>query len=544
MQSFAQLFQDLDSTSSTSGKLVLLTAYFKHTAPQDAVWSLYLLLGRKQKRLIQRRTLEEAIGQVTGLAPWLVQESYAVVGDLAETIALLLPEPIVKIEAESLHVWMEKELPRLSSLDEQAQIELLSAWWKSLDRLHRFLLIKLITGGFRMGVARNLIIKAMARAFEQSETSIAERLSGNWPVTAEWYEALRTPAVGTQVAARGPLPFYLASPFDPELLGTESATDFSIEWKWDGIRAQLIKRGSHIALWSRGEEVITENFPDIIAAAQQLADDLVLDGELLIESEGRILPFSVLQTRINRKKPSTKILAKHPAIFLAFDCLEHEGRDLRDHSQRKRRQRLEAIIDRAPATFRSSPLLPVSSWEDAARLREEAKARGVEGLMLKRWEGTYKSGRKRGDWWKWKVDPMTLDAVLLYAQAGHGRRATLYTDYTFALWKEGQLVPFAKAYSGLTDAEMTELDRWIRAHTIERFGPVRSVEALRVFEIAFEGISLSPRHKSGIAVRFPRILRERPDKRPEEANTVEQALELIHGQAAFVDYSGTRIGMK
>jgi DNA ligase-1 len=528
MRRFLALFQEIDATTSTLAKREALVSYFRSTPDHDAIWALYLLMGRKQKRLVNRRLLQDALSEMTGHPPWLFEECYAVVGDLAETIALLLPQKASAHVDQSLQEWMEIRIPELSGLRPREQMNLLQSWWQTHDRDEIFMINKLITGGFRAGVARQQMIKALADAWGQEETLITERLTGDWPVTAAFMESLRqladasSPILGTR-----PFPFYLATSIQDAVREEIDLARYAIEWKWDGIRAQLVRRGPHIALWSRGEELISESFPEIIQAAQDLPEDCVLDGELLLQKDGKILPFAELQKRISRKKLSAKILSTHPAIFLAFDCLERSATDLRAEPQSMRREQLETLLSGRHEIFPVSPLLQANNWEEAAALRSEAAARGGEGLMLKSWDGPYKQGRKRGDWWKWKVDPMTLDSVLVYAQAGHGRRATLFTDYTFALWQDGALVPFAKAYSGLSDAEIQELDAWIRRHTLERFGPVRSVSPERVFEIAFEGIGLSNRHKSGLAVRFPRILRERPDKKPQQADTVERAKELI-----------------
>lgn len=538
MRRFLALFQDIDATTSTLAKREALARYFRTTPSSDAIWALYLLMGRKQKRLVNRRMMQDALMDMTGHAPWIFEECYAVVGDLAETIALLLPQKSPAHEDQSLQVWMEQRIPELSGQRPPDQIEILKNWWRMHDRDEIFMINKLITGGFRAGVARQLMIKALAEAFDQEEAFMTEQLTGDWPVTAAFIDSLREPVTGSSpVLSTRPYPFYLATSVQEASRDDIDLSRYAVEWKWDGIRAQLVRRGPNVALWSRGEELISESFPEIIRAAADLPEDCVLDGELLLQKDGKILPFAELQKRISRKKLSGKILASHPAIFLAFDCLERSGIDLRAEAQSVRREHMETLLTGQQETFPVSPLLKADTWEEAAALRREAEDRGGEGLMLKSWDGPYKQGRKRGDWWKWKVDPMTLDSVLVYAQAGHGRRATLFTDYTFALWKDGALVPFAKAYSGLTDAEIQELDAWIRRHTLERFGPVRSVSPERVFEIAFEGIGASSRHKSGLAVRFPRILRERPDKKPEDADTVERAQELIDGRTQDLSLS-------
>lgn len=529
MQDFLSLYSALERTQSTSKKVEILAHYLADAPMEEAVWVLYLFLGRRQKRTVSRKTLQEALMEAQGLPPWLFEECYATVGDLAETISLLLDSTKGLRSSPPLSQWMLLIQEQLRLTDPETQKQLLQQWWREYPKEEIFLITKLITGGMRIGLAKNLLMRALAKAFDKTPEYVAEQFMGEPTLTVEWLKALRDgdSSLGSQ---QRPYPFYLASPIDQEVEALGSVSDYALEWKWDGIRAQLVKRGDQLALWSRGEEWLNESFPEILKAARELPGNLVLDGELLIEREGQIQSFAVLQKRIMRKKLNAKILAESPAIFMAFDCLEAEGLDLRPLSQRERRSKLEQVLTLDRSCLQVSPLQSVKSWQEAAQLRLSAAAHGVEGLMLKEWHGPYRQGRKRGAWWKWKLDPMTLDAVLIYAQAGHGRRATQFTDYTFALWKDGELVPFAKAYSGLDQAEITELDRWIKAHTLQKFGPVRSVEPQRVFEIAFEGIQASTRHKSGIAVRFPRILRERNDKQPEQADSVERAKELIDGR--------------
>ncbi len=385
-----------------------------------------------------------------------------------------------------------------------------------------------MTGSFRAGVSSRLVTRALAEAFHWEEATLSERLIGDWPVTKEWFLSLGD--VQEKGTSLKPYPFFLASPIDDEVSELGEISDFAIEWKWDGIRAQIVKRAGQVAIWSRGEELISQSFPELMAMASELDDGTIIDGEILAFADGKPRPFAELQKRLQRKKVSEKMTKSNPVVFFAFDCLEFQGEDFRKSSLRKRRDQLETLVSsKNLSALYASPLVSSVTWDELYSQRGESRERLVEGLMLKRWDSHYQIGRKKGDWWKWKVDPMTLDAVLLYAQAGHGRRANLFTDYTFALWKEGTLVPFAKAYSGLSNEEIVALDAWIRKNTKERFGPVRSVTAERVFEIAFEGIQLSPRHKAGIAVRFPRILRERSDKRIEDADTLETAMELLNG---------------
>jgi DNA ligase-1 len=418
-----------------------------------------------------------------------------------------------------LPTWVAR-IRALAALDVEARGAQVLAWWASLPDASRFVLTKLMTGALRVGVARGLVVEAIARHAGLPTAVVAHRLSGDWQPSADAWEALVAPGDGGTQPVDQPYPFYLASPLEaaPDTLGARA--DWLAEWKWDGIRAQLIRRGATTALWSRGEERLDGRFPEIETAAQALPDG-VYDGEILGWRDGASLPFAALQTRINRKSPGAKVRAACPVVFLAYDLIEADGMDWRERPLGERRALLaERVAQAASPALGISPEVDGDDWAALAAARTGSRARGVEGLMLKRRAGPYAVGRKRGDWWKWKVDPYTLDAVLVYAQPGRGRRANLYTDYTFAVWHDAALVPVAKAYSGLDDREIAALDRWIRAHTTERYGPVRAVEPLQVFELAFEGINVSSRHKSGVAVRFPRILRWRTDKPADQADTL------------------------
>ncbi len=528
MRRLVDLFQAIDTTTSTKGKVAALADYFRAAPPRDAIWTLYYFLGRRQKRLVKRSVIQEAVQELSGLPVWLFDECYTVVGDLAETIALLTESGRPKqLSDVPLHVWVEERLAALGRLPDEEQKRLLQSWWQELTTAEVFVVNKLITGAFRSGVSQRLVIRGLSEAFGWDEAVLSERLIGDWPVTEEWFASLgNAEREGFHLY---PYPFFLASSTDDEPESLGALDDFAVEWKWDGIRSQIVKREGQIAIWSRGEELISGSFPDLIEMAKHLPDGTVLDGEILAFAGETVRPFADLQKRLQRKKVSERMQKDIPVAFLAFDCLQWGGVDLRDKSLRERRDRLEDLaLTLHHPKLKVSPLVDAGDWPSLARQREGSRERLVEGLMLKRWSSVYQIGRKKGDWWKWKVDPMTLDAVLLYAQAGHGKRANLYTDYTFGLWKGDTLVPFAKAYSGLSNEEIGKLDAWIRRNTIERFGPVRSVKAERVFEIAFEGIQLSPRHKAGIAVRFPRILRERTDKQPIDADSVATAMELMH----------------
>ncbi len=530
MKRLVTLFNEIDTTTSTKAKVTALANYFRDAPPRDAIWTLYYFTGRKQKRLIKRRTIQEAVQEISGLSDWLFEESYTAVGDLAETVALLT-ETITQGKSPSdlpLHLWIEERLPTLAKAEDSVQKEILKTWWRELNTEEVFLLNKLMTGSFRSGASARLVVRGLVEAFHWDEAILSEKLIGDWPVTEDWFLSLgRAERQGLSLY---PYPFFLASPTDLEPEGLGSPEEFAIEWKWDGIRSQIVSREGQIAIWSRGEELITQSFPELSLMAKELDDGTVLDGEILAFVGDQVKPFAELQKRLQRKKVSDKMVRENPVVFLAFDCLQYRGQDLRDKPLSERRKALQQLVsEKNLNSLRASPLIEVDGWPELHALRSESRTRQVEGLMLKRWTSVYQMGRKKGDWWKWKIDPMTLDAVMLYAQAGHGRRANLYTDYTFGLWKDGVLVPFAKAYSGLSNEEIGKLDAWIRKNTLEKFGPVRSVKQAKVFEIAFEGIQKSPRHKAGIAVRFPRILRERVDKKIEDADSLQSAMELLNG---------------
>lgn len=545
MNRFAALYARLDDTRSTQAKLDALVAYFASAPAQDAAWGLWLLLGNRLKRLIAAPRLRAWVAEASGLAPAVIEDSYAQVGDLAETIALLLdradrPPPDAALAARGLADWIAWLLA-LKDCDEDAQRAALLEAWRALPLDACFLFNKLLTGGLRVGVSSGLAAKALARHAQLPESLIAQRLSGDWQPSAESFEQLLAAKEGARNPAQ-PYPFCLASPLEdaPDDIwldglpaGLGAVEDFLAEWKWDGIRGQLIRRDGQCFLWSRGEELLSGRFPEIEAAAAALPEGCVLDGEILAHDGARVLPFATLQRRIGRKTVGKKLLAEAPVAFIAYDLLEVDDEDWRTRPLAGRRAALETLIaTHGSERLRISERVVEPSWEALREARAGSRERGVEGLMLKRLISPYLAGRRRGAWWKWKIEAMTIDCVLVYAQAGHGRRANLYTDYTLSVWSgpnagEGDLVPVAKAYSGLTDAELTKMDTWIKQHTREKFGPVRSVEPVQVFEIAFEGIQESPRHKAGIALRFPRIARWRLDKAARDANTLDDLKQFL-----------------
>ena len=511
-----------------------------------------MLLGKQGKRLITGRRLRQICLEGSPLPEWLFDDCYAQVGDSAETIALLwrqlAPEAAQAPEgsdaaAAPLHSWMEQLLPAAAALEGDAQADAVRHLWRGLSQAELLVANKLLTGGLRVGVGQGLVLRALARLSGLEQALLQHRLMGGFTPSPFAYGALLSPADQAAPVPSRPYPFFLASPLEQQPAGLVS--DWQAEWKFDGIRGQLIRRANEVYLWSRGEELIGAAFPELLQAAGCLANGTVLDGEILVWPAGsdQPAPFAQLQRRLGRKAPARKLLAECPAAFVAYDLLELGGDDLRQRPLSQRRSALEDLLQDLPETtptpaaglLRLSPRLPLETWEELEPLRQQAASAAAEGVMLKALDSPYLGGRRRGHWWKHKRDPFTLDAVLLYAKAGSGRRANLFTDYTFGLWDRQpgpdgdtvQLVSFAKAYSGLDDGEITALDRWIRSHTTERFGPVRAVQPLQVFELAFEGLQRSSRHKSGIAVRFPRIRRWRQDKPAAEADTLVSALELL-----------------
>jgi DNA ligase-1 len=528
VRDFAAVFDEVDTTTATSLKVAALVRYFRQASPADAAWAAYFFSGRRLKRFIGPATLARWLVEASGLPQWLVDESQAAVGDMAETIALLMESPQAANASTDtpLAEWIEGRVLPLRDADEATQRQAIVGWWRTLPYRECFLLNKLLTGELRVGVSELLVTRALAEVLDISRADVARGLMGDWTPSAAFWEALKA-GIASAADPSAPYPFFLASPLEGEVSALGPIQDWQAEWKWDGIRGQLIRRAGTSFLWSRGEELITDRFPEIVDAAAALPDGTVLDGEVVAWRDGSIRPFAELQQRIGRRKLGAAILERVPVRFLAYDLIEADNADLRELPLRQRRERLEALLAAAPATLALSPLVEAASWEALASLRAESRSRSVEGLMLKARSSRYGSGRQRGSWWKWKIDPRSFDAVMLYAHPGHGRRSNLYTDYTFGVWRDGELVPVAKAYSGLSDAEIAELDRWIRAHTVEKFGPVRSVEPTQVFELAYEGIAASKRHKSGIALRFPRILRRRPDKPAAEADTLSNLLQLL-----------------
>jgi ATP-dependent DNA ligase len=528
MKDFARLYASLDETTATTEKVAALVEYFRSAPPEDAAWAVHFLTGRRPKRLVSAPDLRLWAADEAGVPEWLFEECYQAVGDLAETITLLLPDRAETGEQRSLARWVEERLLPLRGQEPTVQREEMVRAWRELNRRERFVWNKLITGAFRVGASARLVERALAQVSGVDEGAISHRLMGGWEPTPEFFRRLVSVDVSDTDVSR-PYPFYLAYALETEPASLGDPAEWLAEWKWDGIRAQLIRRAGRTFLWSRGEELLSGRFPEVEEAAALLSEGTVLDGELLPWIGDAPLPFAQLQRRIGRKTLSRKILAEVPVVLVAYDLLEESGEDLRPLPLSERRGRLLALLARTPAAGRLvlSPSVELPDWSAAMEARHRARDVGAEGLMLKRRTSGYGVGRRRGDWWKWKVEPYSVDAVLMYAQPGSGRRAGLFTDYTFGVWDGEQLVAFAKAYTGLTDGEIRKVDAFVRRNTMEKHGPVRVVKPELVFELAFEGIQRSTRHKSGVAVRFPRMIRWRTDKPPSQADTLAMVRGLL-----------------
>ncbi|GLB48374.1 ATP-dependent DNA ligase [Neptunitalea lumnitzerae] len=527
MKAFGELIRILDATNKTNEKVKALATYFKEAPAPDKLWTIALLSHRRPKRPVTTTLLREWASEAAHIPLWLFEESYHIVGDLAETIALVIPEESVTHDKSLAD--FATDLLALYNKDEQQKKEYLLTTWQQLDYYERFAFNKIITGGFRIGISQKLMTRALAKATEIDEDILAYKLMGDWTPQTTTFNKLILEENEEDYLSK-PYPFYLAYALDQEPAELGDVSEWSFEHKWDGIRAQLIVRNKELFVWSRGEELVTDKYPEFEVFTEHFPDGTVIDGELLPYPNNSIGTFNDLQTRIGRKNITKKLLEKTPVIIKAYDVLEWKGEDVREQPFKTRRGYLNQLIQLCKdknLPLYISEVMHFNTWEAAAKERERSRDVKSEGLMLKRNDSPYLIGRKKGDWWKWKVDPLTIDAVLTYAMRGHGRRTNLFTDYTFALWDNNELVTFAKAYSGLTDAEFRQVDNFVKRNTTDKFGPVRQVTPELVFEIAFEGIAPSKRHKSGVAVRFPRILRWRQDKKIEEANSLDDLKALI-----------------
>ncbi len=523
MKFFSKLFTELDQTTKTLGKIKALMDYFEKASDQDKLWAIAILSHRRPKRTVNATYLAQWANEISGLPEWLFHESHAVVGDLAETITLVLPAEYEPSDF-SLTYWIDF-IKGLESMDvSEKKIKIIWAWQR-LSEMERFVFNKLITGGFRIGVSQQLMVKALAKHSKVKENIIAHRLMGNWTPDLNTFDELLFATEETDFSK--PYPFYLAYALDGDVKSLGDPSQWIAERKWDGIRGQIIVRKGQLYVWSRGEELVTDKYPEYQVMLKLLPEGTVIDGEILPFKDDVPMSFNFLQTRIGRKTISAKLLKDVQVAFVTYDVLEWNGEDIRSWSFEDRRKKVEQICSGQNPVLRLSPSVMFDTWEQLAAERDRSREFNSEGIMLKRKNSIYRNGRRRGDWWKWKIDPFTVDAVMIYAMRGNGRRANLYTDYTFAVWDGDHLVPFAKAYSGLTDEEIREVDRWVKQNTVERFGPVRSVKPELVFEIAFEGINRSSRHKSGIALRFPRMARWRKDKPVKEANTLSDLNALL-----------------
>jgi DNA ligase-1 len=525
MKTFASLINTLESTNKVNPKLTAIGQFLDQANEREKLWLLALFSGRKPKRTVPTAAMKQWVLEVTGLPEWLFNESYSAVGDLGETIALLLPPPKEAVD-KPLDQWMA-EIISLQQFSEAEKKEYVLEAWSKLTTTERFIFNKLLGGSFRIGLAAKSMINALAKYFNIEASTVAHSVMGEWDINETSFEDLVKGKYVDSNASK-PFPFCLAYPLEqePEALGT--LNEWQVEYKWDGIRGQIIKRNEEVFIWSRGEELVTQQFPELVSAVQQIAGNFVIDGEILVLRAGKVQAFNELQKRLNRKVVTEKLQSELPIGFYCYDILELEFEDLRQNPLSARRAKLELLWEQGvPANLQLSQSLSAATWADVATLRSKSSLHNSEGLMLKHLDSIYHAGRKKGDWWKWKNDPFSIDAVLLYAQRGSGRRSGYYTDYTFAVKDGDKLVTVAKAYSGLTDKEIQEVSRFVNRNAVEKFGPVRTVHPELVFEIGFEGITASSRHKSGVALRFPRILRWRKDKTVAEIDELETLKKMI-----------------
>ena len=539
LNKFSKLFEDLDSNNSSNKKVNFLTKYFKLNNNLNNILTIYLLIGKKNKRFISGKSLREYYANIYKIPKWLIDECYSKVGDSAEVIALLLQDKILEKNIKddiSLNELINEILPKLKKLDENKKKLYIKSLWEKISKDNQLIFNKILSGTFRIGVSKGLVVKAISNMTGVDESIILHRLMGELEPIEETYMFLINQKLEQKELDYKPYPFQLANTFDERIKETISVDKYQFEPKWDGIRSQIIKRSNNISIWTRGEELVNKTFPELIKIISHFKNDFVLDGEILIWDENKNRPknFSLLQKRLGRKSPSLKIQKDLPVVFMAYDILEINGKDIRSKILSERRNILEKSFSNLISEDKSiigkikiTKLHQISNWIDLEEVKNSARKSNTEGLVIKDKQSEYVPGRKKGNWWKYKIDPMQLDGILIYARPGSGKRADLYTDYSFGIWEDNKLVKFANAYSGLNNEEIRELDKWIRRNTLEKFGPVRSVKPELVFEISFDNIQISKRHKSGIALRFPRITKWRRDKNIMEADNLENALKMI-----------------
>lgn len=526
MKRFSKLIQQLEMSNKTNDKISSLVEYFNEADELDKPYVIAMFTGKRPKRPVSTALIKQWAIEQSGIPEWLFAESYHSVGDLSETIALILP-PAEKSSDRKLHEWIQ-DLSALQGKDEYHKKQFILDSWNSLETQERFIFNKLMSGNFRIGVSNKMLVNALAKQSETDSNKIMHSIMGKWhPENISFNDLVQGALVNTDNS--WPYPFCLAYALEADPASLGEPKEWQAEWKWDGIRGQIVKRNGELFIWSRGEELVTAQFPELNFLLDELPDGTVLDGEILSVKDGIIQSFSILQQRLNRKNISKTQLHQAPIGFFTYDLLELEGKDLREASMTLRRQQLENLMAKLVTkdVVFLSPIIDFNSWESLAEIRLTSRDINSEGIMLKKRDSMYHAGRKRGDWWKWKINPYTVDVVMIYAQKGSGRRANFYTDYTFAVRDEEKLITIAKAYSGLTDKEIKEVNSFVLKNAVEKFGPVRTVKPELVFEIAFEGIAESKRHKAGLALRFPRIVRWRKDKKAEEINTLEDLRQLL-----------------
>jgi len=527
MKAFAKLISNLEQTSKEAFKVTALAQYFSNATDEDKLWTLALFTGTRPKRVVDIKALKEFAEQVYTEGEWLFEASHQIVGDMAETIAYFLPKA-KRNGNHTLSEWISM-IRTIFNAERIDQRDAITKAWDTLRPEERFIFNKLITGGFRIDVSLKLLSKALAIVTGKDENLLAHKLNSDWHPDEVSFETLIF-TENPEAEKSKPYPFHLAHTLESTVAELGDISNWQVERKWDGIRVQVIVRGNKISIWSRKGDILSSKVPELKPLAESMEDGTVLDGELICFKNGKILPINNLRTRFGRRNNSKKQFEESPCVFMAYDILEFKGEDIRNKDLAERRKKLEKVILQYYDEHKIillSDIINNDNWESINSEREKSREHQVTGLVLKNKKSIYGSSRVEGDWWKWPVDPLFIDAILLYAQAGEGGSSKMYREYSFALWHGEDLVTFAKAKSGLEDKELKELTSFVKKNTKEKFGPVRSVAAVQIFRLAFDSITASKRHKSGILLKNPRLIEWLRDKNIEDGNNLDDLKKML-----------------